>query len=109
MAPNFYTMLVKANKCRRKLHKENDAKLNFTKDITVRSEIGGKIRSIKYLMVLSVRMRIQCGMGRFCLIFFASFFLILNVLWDGCNFFFVPEKVTNHQISKFQQKKNASE
>jgi hypothetical protein len=62
------------------MQEEDEAKLNFTKGITGRSEIGAKIRSMKYLMVLSVRIRIQCGMGRFCLIFFASFFLILNVL-----------------------------
>lgn len=36
-------------------------------------------------MVLSVRIRIQCGMGLFCLIFLASFFLIINVLCDGCS------------------------
>lgn len=66
---------------------------------------------IKYLMVLSVRMRIQCGMGRFCLIFFASFFLILNVLCDGCNFSFGTKfkEKTNHQICKFQQRMQRSE
>ena len=37
----------------------------------------------KDLIVLSVLMRIQWGIGLFCLIFFASFFLILNVLCDG--------------------------
>ncbi len=37
-----------------------------------------------HLMVLSVRMRIQCGTGRFCFIFFANLILILKVLWDGC-------------------------
>jgi hypothetical protein len=39
----------------------------------------------KYLMVLSVRILIQCGMGRFCFCFFANFFLILNVFWEGYN------------------------
>ncbi|KAG0567938.1 hypothetical protein M758_7G170600 [Ceratodon purpureus] len=34
-------------------------------------------------MVLSVRMRIQWGIGRFCLSFFANFFLIRNVFWEG--------------------------
>lgn len=34
-------------------------------------------------MVLSVLMRIQWGMGRFCRIFLASFFLILKVLCEG--------------------------
>ena len=41
------------------------------------------LRFALYLMVLSVRMRIQYGMGRFWRIFFASFFLIWNVLCDG--------------------------
>lgn len=36
------------------------------------------------LIVLPVRNRIQCGMGRFCLAFFAKCFLILKVLFDGC-------------------------
>lgn len=35
------------------------------------------------LMVLSVLNRIQWGMGLFWRIFFASFFLILKVLWEG--------------------------
>lgn len=36
------------------------------------------------LIVLLVRKRIQCGIGRFCLAFLAKCFLILNVLYDGC-------------------------
>lgn len=35
-------------------------------------------------MELSVRKRIHCGMGRFCLAFFASFCLMRKVFWDGC-------------------------
>jgi len=35
-------------------------------------------------MVLSARSRIQCGMGRFCFIFLASFTLMRKVFWDGC-------------------------
>ena len=35
-------------------------------------------------MVLSVRKRIHCGMGRFCLAFLASFILIRKVFCDGC-------------------------
>ena len=37
-----------------------------------------------HLILLSVRKRIHCGMGRFCLAFFASFCLIRNVFWEGC-------------------------
>jgi len=37
-----------------------------------------------YLMVFSVRIRIQWGMGRFCFCFLANFFLILNDFWEGC-------------------------
>ena len=37
-----------------------------------------------YLILLFVRNRIHCGMGRFCFAFFASTRLILNVFWDGC-------------------------
>ena len=36
------------------------------------------------LIVLPVRRRIHCGMGRFCLIFFERILLILNVLCEGC-------------------------
>jgi hypothetical protein len=36
-----------------------------------------------YRMVLSVRNLIHPGMGRFCLAFFPSTLLILNVLIDG--------------------------
>ena len=36
------------------------------------------------LILLFVRNRIHCGMGRFCLAFFASTRFILNVFWDGC-------------------------
>lgn len=43
----------------------------------------GDEEKAEHLIVLSVLMRIQWGMGRFCLIFFASFFLILKVLCDG--------------------------
>ena len=35
-------------------------------------------------MVLSVRRRIHCGIGRFCFCFFPKMRLILNDLWDGC-------------------------
>ena len=35
-------------------------------------------------MVLSVRRRIHCGMGRFCFCFLARCFLILNVFMEGC-------------------------
>ena len=35
-------------------------------------------------MVLPVRMRIHCGMGRFCFSFFASVFFVLKLLWAGC-------------------------
>lgn len=35
-------------------------------------------------MVLSVRKRIHWGMGRFCLAFLASLFLMRKVFWDGC-------------------------
>lgn len=35
-----------------------------------------------YRILLSVRIRIHWGMGRFCLSFLASFCLILKVLWD---------------------------
>ena len=37
-----------------------------------------------YRMVLSVRRRIHCGIGRFCFCFFPKMRLILNDLWDGC-------------------------
>ena len=37
-----------------------------------------------HLILLFVRNRIHCGMGRFCFAFFASTRLILNVFWDGC-------------------------
>lgn len=37
-----------------------------------------------YLILLSVRNRIQCGIGRFCLAFLAKCFLILKVLCEGC-------------------------
>lgn len=47
-------------------------------------------------MVLSVRMRIQWGIGRFCRIFLASFFLIMNVLWDGYN----RETIFNREMKK---------
>ncbi|RRT40852.1 hypothetical protein B296_00045775 [Ensete ventricosum] len=40
-------------------------------------------RKRENLMVLSVLMRIQWGIGLFWRIFFASFFLIRNVLCDG--------------------------
>ena len=36
------------------------------------------------LILLFVRKRIHCGIGRFCFAFFASTRLILNVFWDGC-------------------------
>ena len=36
-------------------------------------------------MVLLVLKRIQGGMGRFCLAFLASFFLMRNSFWDGCS------------------------
>ena len=36
-----------------------------------------------HLIVFPVRILTQCGMGRFCLIFLASFFLIINLLWAG--------------------------
>ena len=36
-----------------------------------------------YRMVLSVFIRNQCGMGRFCFCFFASFILIWKLFWDG--------------------------
>jgi hypothetical protein len=35
-------------------------------------------------MVLSVRRRIHCGMGRFCFAFFARILLIRKDFWDGC-------------------------
>jgi hypothetical protein len=34
--------------------------------------------------MLPVRMRIHCGIGRFCFSFFASVFFVLNVLLAGC-------------------------
>src|SRR5688572_16571702 len=36
-----------------------------------------------YRMVLSVRRRIHCGIGRFWRCFFARIFFTLNDLWDG--------------------------
>lgn len=48
-------------------------------------------------MVLSVRRRIQLGMGLFCLIFLASFFFIMKVLCEGCSVSFI--KSTSDSIS----------
>lgn len=48
----------------------------------------GRCREIPapaHLMVLSVRKRIHCGMGRFCLAFLASFILMRKVFCDGCS------------------------
>lgn len=39
--------------------------------------------STLHLMVLPVRIRTHCGIGRFCFIFFERIFLILKVLWEG--------------------------
>ena len=36
------------------------------------------------LILLFVRNRIHCGIGRFCFAFFASTRFILKVFWDGC-------------------------
>lgn len=41
------------------------------------------IKTKTNLIVLSVLIRIQCGIGLFWRIFFASFFFIWNVLCDG--------------------------
>lgn len=35
-------------------------------------------------ILFPVRMRIHCGIGRFCLSFLASVFLVRSVLWAGC-------------------------
>lgn len=37
-----------------------------------------------YLMVLPVRRRIHCGIGRFCFCFLARICLVRKVLWEGC-------------------------
>ena len=37
-----------------------------------------------HLILLSVLNRIHCGIGLFCLAFFASFCFILKVFWEGC-------------------------
>ena len=41
-------------------------------------------QGIAHLILLSVRKRIHCGIGLFCLAFFASFRLMRNVFCDGC-------------------------
>lgn len=41
------------------------------------------LRLALYLIVLSVRSLIHCGIGLFCLAAFASLTLVLNVLFDG--------------------------
>jgi len=38
--------------------------------------------SVTYRIVLSVRMRIHWGIGRFCFCFLAKIFFILKVLWE---------------------------
>jgi hypothetical protein len=62
-------------------------------------------------MVLSVLMRIQCGMGRFCLIFFASFFLIMKVLCDGYTYKRIPNISAELEccMAKIQKRERESE
>ena len=45
----------------------------------------GWAQATAHRIVLSVRNRIHCGMGRFCLAFLASFILMRKVFCDGCS------------------------
>jgi hypothetical protein len=45
---------------------------------------GGSWRLATHRMRLPVRMRIHCGIGRFCFSFLASVFFVLKVLLAGC-------------------------
>jgi hypothetical protein len=50
-----------------------------------RCAVQGSAAKSAHRMVLSVRNRIHCGMGRFCFAFFASFILMRKVFCDGCS------------------------
>ena len=47
----------------------------------VGSEAALQLIHCTYRIVLPVRSRIHCGMGRFCFAALASFFLVRNDLW----------------------------
>lgn len=46
-------------------------------------DAAARDRAAAHRILLSVRRRIHCGIGRFCFIFFASVIFVLRRLWDG--------------------------
>lgn len=63
-----------------KLFLANERHSNFIPIVDEKEKNASK----KYLILLSVRIRIHCGMEQFCLSFLPNLRLILNVLWAAC-------------------------